>query len=127
MPRLLCSLIISILPLSISGCADFQDRPLNPITSATHIDARTLSNPDLHKFITRIIGHKTTWDLDSLTLAAIYYHADVAVAQALADNTDAAITTAGQRPNPSISLSPTWISNLATTAMPWIFTLCYSF
>jgi outer membrane protein TolC len=122
MPRLLCSLIISILPLSISGCADFQDRPLNPITSATHIDARTLSNPDLHNFITRIIGHKNkSWDMDSLTLAAIYYHADVAVAQALADNTDAAITTAGQRPNPSISLSPTWISNLASTAMPWIF------
>ncbi|MDP3010067.1 MAG: hypothetical protein Q8N30_13490 [Methylococcales bacterium] len=39
----------------------------------------------------------------------------------MADNTDAAITTAGQRPNPSISLSPTWISNLASTAMPWIF------
>jgi outer membrane protein TolC len=121
MQRLRASIIITLLPLLISGCADFQDRPLNPVTSAARIEARTLSNAELQKFIIRIVGHKNkSWDMDSLTLAAIYYHPDVALAQALANTADAAITTAGQRPNPSLSISPTWISNLATAAAPWI-------
>lgn len=33
---------------------------------------------------------------------------------------DAANLTAAQRPNPNVNVSPTWISNLATTVAPWI-------
>ncbi len=112
--------ILTVLPLFISGCAHFEDRPLNAIESATRLEARSLSNAELTKFITSVVGYKSTWDINTLTLAAIYYHPDVALAQALADNAEAAITTAGQRPNPSLTISPTWISNLATAAAPWI-------
>lgn len=112
--------IIIVLPLLMSGCAHFEDRPLNAVESATRLEARSLSNAELTKFITSVVGHKSTWDMNMLTLTAIYYHPDVALAQALADNAEAAITTAGQRPNPSLNISPTWISNLATVAAPWI-------
>jgi cobalt-zinc-cadmium efflux system outer membrane protein len=112
--------IITIL-LLISGCVGFEDHPLNPVLTAVRIETRSLSNPELQQFIVSIMGQKKSWNVDSLTLAAIYYHADVALAQAIAETAAAAITTAGQRPNPSINISPTWISNLATTAMPWIF------
>ncbi|WP_445366585.1 TolC family protein [Methylomonas sp. BW4-1] len=61
-----------------------------------------------------------TWNIDRLTLAAIYYHPDLALARAQAQSANAAIKTAGQRPNPSITISPTWIRNLATAAIPWI-------
>ncbi|MCX7069152.1 MAG: TolC family protein [Methylococcales bacterium] len=112
--------IITLLPLLISSCASFEDHPLNTVESVARIEARSLSNPQLRQFIYSAVGDKKSWDIDTLTLAAIYYHSDVALAQALAESADAAITTAGQRPNPSFTLSPTWISNLATAAAPWI-------
>jgi outer membrane protein TolC len=113
--------IITILPLLISSCASFEDRPLNPVESVARIEARSLSNEGLQQFIKGVVGDKNkSWDMDSLTLAAIYYHPDLALARALAGTADAAITTAGQRPNPSLTISPTWISNLATAAAPWI-------
>ena len=113
------------LILSITGCASFQDRPLDPAESAAHIESRTLSSSALRNFIESVVGHATVWppkawDVDRLTLAAIYYHPDLALARAQAETADAAITTAGQRPNPNITLSPTWVTNLAAGITPWI-------
>ena len=125
--QLLSSILILIgfLILSVTGCARFQDRPLNPADSAVRIEARTLSSPALREFIKSVVGHTAAWpfkawDIDRLTLAAIYYHPDLALARAQAETADAATTTAGQRPNPSITVTPTWIRNLATAAVPWI-------
>ena len=127
MQRLLSILtLMTFLSLSVTGCARFQDRPLNPGESVVRIEARTLSSPALREFIESIVGRHTaawplkTWDIDRLTLAAIYYHPDLALARAQAETADAATTTAGQRPNPSITVTPTWIRNLATAAVPWI-------
>jgi cobalt-zinc-cadmium efflux system outer membrane protein len=127
MQRLLSILIIfTFLSLLSTGCARFEDRPLNPADSAARIEARSLVNPALREFIENVVGHKTSWplkawDIDRLTLAAIYYHPDLELARAQADTSDAAITTAGQRPNPNIGVSPTWVRNLAATAAaPWI-------
>jgi outer membrane protein TolC len=119
-------ILIGFLILSATGCARFQDRPLNPADSAVRIEARTLSSPALREFIESVVGRRTaawsfkTWDIDRLTLAAIYYHPDLALARAQAETADAATMTAAQRPNPSITITPTWIRNLATTAVPWI-------
>jgi outer membrane protein TolC len=111
--------------LSLISCAQFNDRPLQPNESALYIEARTLSSTGLREFIESEAGRKTawpfkTWDIDRLTLAAIYYHPDLALVRAQADSADAAIITAAQRPNPSLSISPTWIRNVATAAVPWI-------
>ena len=117
--------LFTFLSLTLTGCARFQDHPLNPANSATRIEARTLSNPELSDFINRVLVNKTgqppkAWDLDRLTLAALYYHPDLAVARAQAEMMEAATITAAQRPNPNVTISPTWISNLATAAVPWI-------
>jgi outer membrane protein TolC len=127
MQRLLSILtLFTFLSLSLNSCARFQDRPLSPADSAVRIEARNLSSPALRKFIESVLGRRTTawpfktWDIDRLTLAAIYYHPDVALARAQAETADAAATTAAQRPNPSITVTPTWIRNLATAAVPWI-------
>ncbi|MDD5631232.1 MAG: efflux RND transporter permease subunit, partial [Methylococcales bacterium] len=111
--------------LLLSGCARFQDHPINPANSAVRIEARSLSDPALQKFIEGVVRHDTawpfkSWDIDRLTLAAIYYHPDLALARAQAETADAATTTAAQRPNPTIMVTPTWIRNLATAAIPWI-------
>lgn len=126
MRRLFSILLISwVFILTIVGCASFQDRELNPAESMIQLENRSLLDPELFSFIEKVTGSASvtppkTWNLDRLTLAAIYYHPDLAVARAQAQSADAAITTAGQRPNPSITISPTWIRNLATAAIPWI-------
>ncbi len=126
MPRLLLfSVLFSFLSLLPIGCAQFQDRPLKPGESVVRIESRTLIGKGLQAFIESLLGRKTVWpfkawDIDQLTLAAIYYHPDLALARAQADSADAGTITAAQRPNPSITLTPTWIRNLATAAVPWI-------
>ncbi|MFI3158127.1 MAG: TolC family protein [Methylococcaceae bacterium] len=114
-----------LLSLRLTGCARFEDHPLNPADSSTRIEARTLSSAGLRDFIDSVLANKTgqppkAWDIDRLTLAAIYYHPDLALARTQAETTAAATTTAAQRPNPNVNISPTWISNLATAAAPWI-------
>ncbi|MDO9104438.1 MAG: TolC family protein [Methylovulum sp.] len=111
--------------LMLGGCAQYQERPLNPGDSAAMLEARTLDNAALRHFIDSADHqHKdpapTTWTLDKLTLAAMFYHPDLALVRAQADTADAAGITAAQRPNPNLTLTPTWISNLAA-ATPWIF------
>ncbi|MDD2722645.1 MAG: TolC family protein [Methylovulum sp.] len=105
----------------LSSCAHYQERPLNASASATRIEARSLNNSELQQFIDSSNSPKNrAWNLDKLTLAALFYHPDLALARAQADSADASIVTAGLRPNPNFTLTPTWISNLAAPAIPWI-------
>ncbi|TAN71859.1 MAG: TolC family protein [Methylobacter sp.] len=125
MQRLIHLTLFTLLSLTFTGCARFHDHPLNPVDSVTRIEARTLSSPELRDFIDSVLANKTvpspqSWDIDRLTLAAIYYHPDLALARAQAETMAAAAITAAQRPNPNVTVSPTWISNLATAAAPWI-------
>lgn len=119
------SILFVLLSLMLNACARFQDQPLNPADVATRIETRSLSSAGLRDFIDSVTANKTrqvpkAWDIDRLTLAAIYYHPDLALARAQAEMADAATTTAAQRPNPNVNISPTWISNLATAVAPWI-------
>ena len=125
MQRFIRLILLTFLSLSINCCARFKDHPLNPADSATALEARSLSSTALRGFIESVLERKDlwpvkVWDIDRLTLAAIYYHPDLALVRAQAETADAAITTAAQRPNPSVTLTPTWIRNLATAAVPWI-------
>ncbi|WP_245619786.1 TolC family protein [Methylomicrobium agile] len=118
-------MLLSVLNLILTGCAEFQRRELKPNESATQLQRRSLASPELLNFIRSATPEKSsnasqTWNLDRLTLAAIFYHPDLAVARAQAQWAAAGIKTAGQRPNPFITISPTWVRNLATAAVPWI-------
>ncbi|MDD5272474.1 MAG: TolC family protein [Methylovulum sp.] len=105
----------------LTGCAHFQDRPLEPHVSASRLQARSLNGGELRQFLDAThISKQAPWNLDTLTLAAWFYHPDMALIRAQAAMADAAGVTAAQRPNPSVAITPTWISNLAD-AMPWIF------
>lgn len=119
--RLLLMLIFITTSLLESSCAKFESHPLSTIASERMLQSRRLSNDRLDKTIVAILGNKkNSWDLDQLTLAALYYQPDIAIAKAIENTANAAISTAKQRPNPSLTISPTWISNLATAAAPWI-------
>ncbi|MBA3915309.1 MAG: TolC family protein [Acidobacteriales bacterium] len=56
-----------------------------------------------------------------LTLAALYYHADVAVARAGVRVAEAGVITGGARPNPSIAVAPGVAFDNAPS--PWVFSI----
>jgi len=106
----------------VAGCSTYQSHPLDPLASSVQLEARRLDNSLLQAFINNanLPANAASWNLDKLTLVALYYHPDISLARAQAEAADAAAVTAGQRPNPSLSVTPTWVSNLAS-APPWLF------
>src|SRR4029077_4174910 len=109
--------IVMGLAVVLTGCATFHPKPLTPDRTAEAFSARNLADPGLQKFLRQA---PTTWNLDSLTLAALYYQPDLDVARAQWQGALAARRTAGEIPNPALSLGPTWVSNPDVGLKPWI-------
>jgi len=105
----------------LAGCAHFQPQPLSAEKTAADFDARSLTNEDLHSFLetNRMVAEWPVprWDLNELTFVAFYYQPSLAEARAQLASVRAAEITAGERPNPSVSLTPTYDT---TTSPPWI-------
>ncbi|MBI3851559.1 MAG: TolC family protein [Verrucomicrobia bacterium] len=112
----------------LTGCAHFQSRPLSPAETTANLQARSLDNPDLKQFLEKYLRKEPitwplpSWDLNALTVAAFYYHPDLDVARAKWSGARAALITGGERPNPSVSLSPAYDT---TTPPPWILGLSF--
>lgn len=101
---------ISLLALLIliGGCVSYQPHPLLPGKTADSLMSRRLDDPGLRLFLAlhgRKPNHwpKRWWNLADLTLVALYESPDLAVQKTYVDLYKAGITTAGQRPNPSLS------------------------
>lgn len=114
--RPLIAVLLPTATVVVSGCAHFTPKPLPPAETATRLESRTLASPVLRTFIEQQLGHPlddwppTQWDLELLTLAAFYYHPSLDVARAQWAVARAAIVTAGARPNPTLSLTPEYVS-----------------
>jgi cobalt-zinc-cadmium efflux system outer membrane protein len=95
-------LLVLALP---TACASYAPAPISPETSAAALEARRLDDPRLRQFITAERGKPpgASWGLADLTLAALYYHPDLAVARARLGEAEAAVVTAGEIPNPQLS------------------------
>jgi cobalt-zinc-cadmium efflux system outer membrane protein len=112
-----------------AGCASFEAKPLFPEATLASFESHSLKNSDLRKFIEANLHHEMnpwppkSWDLHLLTLAAFYYHPDLDVARARWQVADAGIVTAGARPNPSLGVTPQFVTNSPSGVSPWIFTL----
>ncbi|MCX5644178.1 MAG: TolC family protein [Phycisphaerae bacterium] len=108
----------------LAGCAHFEAKPLSPEPTAAQFEARTLDDPGLRRYIegngfsTAKEWPRPSWDLPALTLAAFYYHPDMEVARAKLAGAEAAILTAGARPNPTAAFSPTTNAD-AGGLSPW--------
>src|SRR5579862_5051583 len=98
----------------LTGCAArrYQSAPIAPEDSALKLESRTLADPGLKVFLEQNLGHvlspwpPTNWDLNALTLAALYLNPQIEAARAQAESASAAVVTAGARPNPTLSISP---------------------
>ena len=110
-----------------AGCAHFRSEPLLPAQVAADFSTRSLENPELEQFLERNLNDECpvwplpSWDLTNLVLAALFYHPDLDVARATWAVTKAGKETAGERPNPTLSVSPAYNTTTAVPS-PWIVT-----
>lgn len=118
-----CWLFSALLPLG-AGCATYHSQPISPAKSVTAFNARSLDNPGLRAFFeTNRVAAPTpgdAWSLKQLTLAAFYYQPTLAEARAQLLAAQAAQITAGERPNPAVSVTPGYDSQIPGTPSPWI-------
>lgn len=111
---------------AISGCASYSPQPISPAESARALESRSLDDERLHRFIAAglsLAGEPAPplyWNLETLSLAALYYHPDLDIARARLAGARAGIKTAGQVPNPSLDLG---LAYNATTATPSAWTV----
>lgn len=109
------------LALLLAGCASYQPQPLAPHRMLADYEARRLNAPALQQYLA--LHDQTdarTWDLDRLTLAAYYYSPELDAARAQLASGLAAVKTAGQRPNPTLSLP---FQYTASAPKPWTYGL----
>ena len=113
----------------LAGCAHFQSRPIAPEKVAALFDARSLDNDDLRAFLATnhapAPGPGQPWDLKQLTLIAFYYQPALAEARAQLLVAQAATITAGQRPNPSVSVTPAYDGQIPGNYSPWLVPLSF--
>lgn len=105
-----------------AGCVAYRAAPLKPEESQAAFMSRTLLDPRVIVAArapaaaapatqTATQPAAQVWDLDSLARAAVLLHPDLAAARAHVVATQAAEVTAGEMPNPSISVAPQFSSN----------------
>ncbi len=111
----------------MAGCATYHAQPISPEKTAAAFDTRSLTNENLRAFLAtnHVIGPwpQRTWDLDALTLVAFYYQPALAEARARWASAQAAKITAGERPNPSVSVTPGYDSQIPGNFSPWLVSL----
>ena len=108
----------------VAGCVSYHAQPLSAEKAAENLEARSLDDPGLRRFLAKNGGDAgPLWTLQDFTLAAWYYHSDMAVARAQVARTEAGITQAKERPEPVIGFAPQYTSNSGGLS-PW--TLGYS-
>jgi outer membrane protein TolC len=92
---------------ALSGCVRYHPKPIHPASVEKDYRARTLDDAGLRAYIAAQPKPPEAWpprelDLESLTLVAGYYYPELEAARARVRLAEAALITAGARPNPSV-------------------------
>ena len=123
-----CSVFCAIL-IFAAGCATYHDRPISPAQTAAAFDARSLADTNLWAFLetnqVAVPGPDDAWDLKQLTLAAFYYQPALAEARAQLLAVRAGKITAGERPNPTVSVTPGYDTQIPGNYSPWLVPLSF--
>jgi outer membrane protein, heavy metal efflux system len=98
----------------LAGCAAQRYSPalIVPSTTASQLESRTLADAGLRAFVQHNLGRPIsswppkTWDLQTLSLAALYFNPALDLARARLATAEGAIVTARARPNPTFDFVP---------------------
>ena len=108
----------------LAGCATYHSQPLSPAKTVEAFDARSLTDDGLRAYLetNHVTGEwpRSSWDLNTLTLVAFYYQPAFAEAREQWASAQAAIITAGARPNPSVAFTPSYDTQIPDNPSPWI-------
>jgi cobalt-zinc-cadmium efflux system outer membrane protein len=110
----------------LAGCAHFQPQPISPEKTAAQLESRRLNDDGLKKFLKQNLGRElqswpeTNWNFQELTLVAFYFHPSLEVARDQWLVAQAGLKTAGARPNPSVSVTPGYDSQIPGNYSPWL-------
>ena len=118
-------LVLVILIALIAGCASFHARPISPARTARAFESRTLASRGLRQFMEKNIHRRikpwppSSWDFRMLALAAAYYSPSLDVMRSKWGVSQAAVMTAGGRPNPAASFFGEHHSSTPGGISPW--------
>ncbi len=99
------SAALALATLALGGCVSYRAEPLSAERGAADLQGRALGGG--------------AWDRGRLATEAVKLHPDMEMARAKLATAQAAVITAGARPNPSLGFSATNISRLLGGASPW--------
>jgi outer membrane protein TolC len=111
-----------------TGCATVHvsPAPIAPQQTIAALEARSLDSRNLQAFVEVALGESVAvwppveWDLNTLTLAAFFYHPELDVARANWTETRAAVVTAGGRLNPLMGFTASIVRGGEPGELPWI-------
>ncbi|SKA34850.1 Outer membrane protein TolC [Enhydrobacter aerosaccus] len=114
---------VAMAMLLAAGCASYTARPIEPAATAAALEKRSLDDAGLQSFLAaarpqQAAANTASWDLSSLTLAALYFHPDLEISKARLALARAGVKTAGQLPNPTFTLDPTQ-HGVVVDPSPW--------
>ena len=97
----------------LAGCAvqRYQSAPVVATATASQFESRSLADGGLRSFEEKNLSQAAawppqTWNLQTLSVAALYFNPTLDLARARLARADAAVVTAGGRPNPTLGISP---------------------
>src|ERR1700730_9841717 len=98
----------------LPGCAveKYHAVPIDANVTASLFELRNLGDPGLKAFEEENLGQvispwpPKSWDLQTLSLAALYFNPALESARPRITSTKAALVTAGARPSPTLSIVP---------------------
>ncbi len=114
--------------IALTGCVEFQPHPIEPEHSEADFRARRLSDRNLRAYVeARSSVPVSQWppavlDLDTAILVATYFSADLDVVRSRVGVAEAAVITAGARPNPVVGVAPGYTS---MPGPPWLLDLTF--
>jgi len=121
----------SFAALVLAACTPITipPAPLDPVTTAKALTARSLQDPIIADALTRMgLSAAGGWNLDALTVAAWSLRSDVAVAEADINTGLSAEKVAGLVPNPTLSLDESsFLTNNLQDPAIWVISAALSF
>lgn len=113
----------------LAACAHFRPQPLSAGASIAGFESRSLETPGLRAFLAAnhlaAPAGGAAWNLEALTLTAFYYQPALSEARDKLLAAQAAEISAGERPNPSLSLAPGYDAGVPGAIHPWIVPLSF--
>lgn len=119
------SAVLLLLAL-LAGCASYRPAPLHPEQSAAQFSARQLRDPELRDRIAAMWQHPPpewpppAWDRAQLLAVALVWNPRLAVVRAQVEAALAHEVTAGQTPNPELTLQSEYAHH---DPHPWLYGL----